>query len=60
MSDSLPKDPIMLLSFTNTQLRDHYHTLTEFCKYYMVNETELIKKLHSVDYQYDAAINQFV
>ncbi|MBP9575009.1 MAG: DUF4250 domain-containing protein, partial [Agathobacter sp.] len=26
---NLPKDPVMLLSVVNTQLRDHYPTLTE-------------------------------
>ena len=33
----LPKDPVMLLSFTNTQLRDFYPNLSEFCKAFMVD-----------------------
>ena len=28
--NTLPKDPVMLLSFVNTQLRDHYPSLEEF------------------------------
>ncbi len=60
MQDTLPKDPVMLLSFTNTQLRDHYPTLTEFCKTFMVDEHELVAKLASIDYEYDASRNQFL
>ena len=28
---NLPQDPIMLLSYVNTQLRDHYVSLDDFC-----------------------------
>ena len=28
----LPGDPVILLSYVNTQLRDHYPDLTELCK----------------------------
>lgn len=56
----LPNDPVMLLSFTNTQLRDHYSSLTEFCKAYIIDEHSLTEKLHAIDYEYDCSINQFV
>ena len=26
-----PSDPVMLLSYINTQLRDHYESLTALC-----------------------------
>ena len=39
----LPKDPVMLLSFTNTQLRDFYLNLSEICKAIMVDETENVQ-----------------
>lgn len=55
----LPKDPVMLLSFTNTQLRDHYKNLTEFCKAFMIEETYIIQSLNSIDYEYDSRTNQF-
>jgi hypothetical protein len=55
----LPKDPVMLLSFTNTQLRDHYKSLTEFCKAYMIEENYLVQRLHSIDYEYNNRTNQF-
>lgn len=56
----LPNDPIILLSFTNTQLRDHYSSLTEFCKAYIVDEHLLTEKLRSIDYVYDNKVNQFI
>lgn len=30
--DKLPQDPFMLFSYVNTQLRDVYSSLDEFCK----------------------------
>ena len=56
----LPKDPIMLLSFTNTQLRDNYPSLTEFCKAYIVDESYVVNTLKSIDYEYDNRVNQFI
>lgn len=56
----LPKDPVMLLSFTNTQLRDHYSSLTEFCKAYIVDEHIITEKLRSIDYEYDKNENRFI
>lgn len=56
----LPKDPVMLLSFTNTQLRDFYPNLTEFCKAFIVEEQDIVKVLKKIDYEYDANCNQFV
>ena len=32
MNTNLPQDPIILLSYVNTQLRDHYATLAEFLR----------------------------
>ena len=48
----LPKDPIMLLSFINTQLRDNYPSLEELCKSLDVNMQEIIEKLKTVNYEY--------
>lgn len=55
----IPNDPIMLLSFLNTKLRDEYNTLDLLCDDLNLNKDEIIKKLSLVDYQYDASINQF-
>ena len=52
----IPKDPVMLLSYVNTQLRDYYDSLKDK----ELSREGLIKKLASIDYQYDAKLNQFV
>ena len=56
----IPKDPVMLLSYVNTQLRDYYDSLDDFLKDKELSREGLIKKLASIDYQYDAELNQFV
>ena len=56
----IPKDPVMLLSYVNTQLRDYYDSLDDFFKDKGLSREGLIKKLASIDYQYDAELNQFV
>lgn len=58
--NNIPKDPIILLSFINTQLRDHYTTLQELCASLSIDENELMEKLASVDYTYDQTQNQFI
>ena len=40
----IPKDPVMLLSYVNTQLRDFYKTLDAFCEDRDVDQKELEKK----------------
>ena len=60
MYQNIPNDPVMLLSFVNTQLRDFFTTLGLFCENFNVNRSELEAKLKSIDYEYDAATNQFV
>ena len=56
----IPKDPVMLLSYVNTQLRDFYGTLDAFCGDKELSGEEVKKKLASIDYEYDAEKNQFV
>lgn len=60
MYDKLPKDPVMLLSFINTQLRDTYESFDEFANAYQVDAGEIAAVLRGIDYTYDAARNQFV
>ena len=36
----IPKDPIMCLSFVNTQLRDAYNSLEELCRAFDVKKEE--------------------
>lgn len=56
----IPKDPIILLSFINTHLRDSFSSLEELCDSLMLNKEDLKQKLNSIDYHYDKNINQFV
>ena len=56
----MPKDPVMLLSFINTQLRDNYNSLEELCKSYMVSEKEITDKLKTINYEYNTEKNQFI
>ena len=57
--NTLPKDPVMLLSVVNTALRDSYSTLTELAKAYDISENEITDKLRLINYEYDASTNQF-
>lgn len=56
---NLPKDPAMLLSVVNTQLRDNYPSLQELAAAYLVSEQELVEKLAQINYVYDPGQNQF-
>ena len=56
----MPKDPVMLLSFINTQLRNNYDSLTELCQTYSVDINQINKTLLAIDYVYDKSVNQFV
>ena len=57
---SLPNDPIILLSYINTQLRDNYSSLEDLCKSLCVSFEEIKNKLSSVNYEYDSNLNKFV
>lgn len=56
---TVPKDPIMCLSFVNTQLRDFYSSLEELCGELELDREELEERLSSVGYVYDREKNQF-
>lgn len=38
---SVPNDPVILLSFLNTKLRDYYHSLRELCDDLELDENAL-------------------
>lgn len=56
----LPKDATILLSYINTQLRDFYPSLEEFCKAKGVERSYIIEQLEKIDYVYDEKLNKFV
>ena len=55
----VPKDPVMLLSYVNTQLRDHYSSLKELCEALDLDQEAIITKLSAIQYVYDKEQNQF-
>lgn len=55
----IPNDPIMLLSYINTQLRDNYPSLIELCTTLNVDKEDIERKLEGVGYRYDAEANTF-
>ena len=56
---TIPKDPMILLSFVNTKLRDEYRSLEEFCKEHNLDVEALKKKLEEIGFQYNAELKQF-
>ena len=56
---SLPNDPVILLSYINTQLRDFYPDLESLCSDLALDAAQITEKLAAIDYEYDAASNQF-
>lgn len=56
---NLPKDPVLLLSYVNTQLRDFYSSLEAFCEDKEVNQEELEASLAQIDYHYNPSANRF-
>lgn len=57
---NIPKDPMILVSYINTQLRDFYPSLEELCKSLSLEKEELCDKLSGIDYHYDSDKNQFI
>ncbi len=57
---SVPNDPVILLSFINTKLRDFYPSLEELGKSLDVDTKEIIEKLRSINYEYDPNQNRFI
>jgi len=56
----IPKDPVMLLSYVNTQLRDFYPDLDALAEGLGADKEEIVKKLNGIDYEYDEKLNKFV
>lgn len=56
---NLPQDPFVLLSWTNTQLRDRYPSLEALCEDLDINPEELSRRLGDCGYEYDRENNKF-
>ena len=58
--DLLPKDPMMLLSFVNTRLRDDHITLEEFSAQFDVKAGTIEDMLDKIGFNYNNELNRFV
>lgn len=56
----LPQDPMILLSYINTKLRDDYSSLDELCAGLDASREEIVQKLEGVGYRYDQEKNRFL
>lgn len=57
---NIPNDPMMLLSYINTKLRDDYSNLQLLCDDMELNLDEITSKLSTIDYSYNEELNRFV
>ena len=55
----IPQDPVMLLSYINTQLRDNYRDLDDLCDRLDVSRAEIEEKLRKIGYSYKEDLKQF-
>lgn len=56
---NLPTDPMILLSYVNTMLRDSYSSLNELCEDKGIARSELESALARAGYEYNEAQNRF-
>jgi hypothetical protein len=54
-----PKDPLMLLSWTNMKLRDFYPNLDALCEDLEIDRNELEETLKTAGFTYEEAQNKF-
>lgn len=58
--DALPKDPMMLLSFVNTRMRDENINLTELCEQFGTDREAVEGTLKQIGYYYDEELKKFI
>ena len=56
---AIPKDPMILLSYINTQLRDNYSSLKELCQAMDLDEDQIKKTLSDIGFEYEPEQNCF-
>ena len=56
----IPSDPVILLSFINTKLRDEYDSLDALCEGLDCELEEVVEPLKALGYRYDAEQNRFI
>ncbi len=56
---NLPADPVMLMSFINTKLRDEFASLDELCSTMGIDRSELEHTLAQAGFEYSVEHNKF-
>lgn len=56
---NIPNDPVILLSYINTKLRDEFPNLDELCRSLCISREELERKLSLIGYVYNEETNSF-
>ena len=59
MNENLPKNPLILLSYINLNLRDHYSSLDALCDDLDIDKAELVKTLREAGFEYSEEQNRF-
>lgn len=54
-----PKDPAMLMSWTNLKLRDFYKSLDELCDDLDIDRKDLEGRLNQAGFEYNSELNKF-
>lgn len=57
--ESLPKDPIMLMSMLNMKLRDEFDSLEELCLSLDIQQEDIEMILSPMGFEYIPEVNQF-
>ncbi|MCD8384659.1 MAG: DUF4250 domain-containing protein [Clostridiales bacterium] len=56
----LPQNPVILLSYVNTKLRDQYPSLDALCDDLETDRAQLEEALRAINYEYSPERNQFI
>ncbi|MBQ1507654.1 MAG: DUF4250 domain-containing protein [Ruminococcus sp.] len=56
----LPNDPMILLSYVNTKLRDEFSSLDEMCDDLGIDRKDIESPLAEIDYSYSKELNKFI
>ncbi|GAA6270475.1 MAG: DUF4250 domain-containing protein [Clostridiales bacterium] len=56
---TIPRDPMILLSYVNTQLRDRYSSLEEMCRELELEQASIEHTLAEAGFAYDPERNCF-
>ncbi len=57
--ENYPKDPNMLMSWTNMKLRDYYKSLDELCDDLEIDRNNLEGRLNAAGFEYSPEFNKF-